>query len=74
MLSMRSSVSAGIARPFTSNAGPWSHMPVQDVRPMLTSPSSETLPGSTQSRWQSASIRRSLPAMRSVMLSEKRIR
>ena len=72
--STRSLVSAGIARPLTSSAGPWSHIPVHDVRPTLTSPSSDTLPGSTQSRWHIASIRRSLPAIRSVMLSENSTR
>jgi len=71
---MRASSSAGTARPFASSAGPWSHMPVQEVRPTLTRPSSETLPGSTHSRWHIASISRSLPAMRSVMLSEKSTR
>ena len=66
--------SAGMARPFTSSAGPWSHMPVHEVRAMLTSPSSDTLPGSAHSRWHIASSRRSLPAMRSVMLSENSTR
>jgi len=42
---------------------------VQDVVSTLTSPSSETRPGSSQSFWHIACISSTLPSMRSVMLS-----
>ncbi len=63
-----------MARPLTSSAGPWSHMPVQEVVAMLTSPSSETLPGCSHNCWHICSISAWLPSMRSVMLSENSTR
>ena len=61
-------------RPLASSAGPWSHMPVQDVVATLTRPSSDTLPGCSHSLSHSACISAWLPSMRSVMLSENRMR
>ena len=52
----------------------WSHIPVHEVRPTLTSPSSETLPGSTHSRWLISRRRSCDPRMRSVTLSENSTR
>ncbi len=72
--SMRSSVMRGIAHPFTSRPGPWSHRPVQDVVSMLTRPSSDTLPRSNHSFWHMWSSSFMLPCMRSVMLSENSTR
>ncbi len=57
------------ARLLTSIAGPWSHIPVQDVVSMLTRPSSEVLPRSTQSAPHMCSRSSMLPSIRSVMLS-----
>ena len=71
---MRAVVSRGIAQPLTRSAGPWSHMPVHEVVSTDTRPSSEVLPRSTHSSSHSRASIGSEPAMRSVMLSEKRTR
>ena len=71
---MRSADMRVIARPLTRSAGPWSHMPVQEVVSTLTRPSSESLPRSIHSLLHRRSSSSPLPSMRSVMLSEKRTR
>ena len=71
---MRRWLSWPMARPLTSIAGPWSHRPVQDVVVTLTSPSSDSLPGSIHSLRHRASSNSALPSMRSVMLSENSTR
>jgi len=58
----------------TSSAGPWSPRPVQEVVVMLTRPSARSSPGRTCRRAHSAAINAALPAKRSVMLSENRMR
>ena len=63
-----------MTRLLTSSAGPWSPMPMHDVVPTLTNPSSETLPASTQRLRHMRSISAALPCMRSMMLSAKSTR
>jgi hypothetical protein len=70
---MRPASSRVSASPFTSAAGPWSHMPVQEVTSTVTRPSARGSPGRTPSASQSSVISAALPSMRSVMLSLIRI-
>ena len=66
---MRSGVSRVTARWFTRAAGPWSHMPVQEVKCTLALPSSRVSPSFTPSRSQRRRAKARLPAIWSVMLS-----
>ena len=61
MTSMRFSSSPVIVAPFTKADGPWSPMPMQEVASTLTSPSSETLPGSIHSLSQRRRINAGAP-------------
>ena len=72
--SIRLGVSRVTARLLTSIAGPWSHIPVQEVRSTLTAPSAETWPRRSFRRLSMWSNSAALPSIRSVMLSENRTR
>ena len=50
-----------IGMPLTSSAGPWSHMPMQEVEPMLTTPSARVCPKATPSRSHSMATRSASP-------------
>ena len=63
-----------MGRLLTRSAGPSSHIPVQEVRSTLTAPSVETSPRCSLRRFSMCSNNVRLPSMRSVMLSENRIR
>ena len=73
--SMRSLVEAGdSAILLTSIAGPWSHMPVHEVRSMLTRPSARDLAAARRRNAEHALEQLDAARMRSVMLSENSTR
>ena len=57
-----------IATPFTRIDGPWSPMPMQEVLSTLTSPSSESLPGSIHSLSQRRRINAGASSISSTIL------